>query len=145
MRPSSFRPKSKVDDALIETLRRIYTAIQRGDFAELQRNLTHDVEWILPESVPWGGSHHGYLGVETVGEIFKEHVDGVWAEPDEFLVADEECVVVLGRVSGRGRSSGTRFEVPFAHVWALTEGVPSRFRAYFDTAPIIGALRDEAT
>ena len=134
-----------MEDESIETLRRIYTAIQHGDFAELQRSVTHDVEWILPESVPWGGTHHGHLGVEALGEIFRDHVDGIWADPDEFLVADDERVVVLGRVSGRGRSSGARFEVPFAHVWALTEGAPSRCRAYFDTAPITDALRDEAT
>jgi ketosteroid isomerase-like protein len=132
-----------VDDALIETFRRIYSAVQRGDSAELQRNLAHDVEWILPEAVPWGGTHHGHLGVEAVNEIFGDHVDGLWADPDEFLM-DGELVVVLGRVSGRARSSGQWFEVPFAHVWGLTDGVPSRFRAYFDTAPITTALGDAA-
>jgi len=133
-----------VDEALIENFRRIYSAVQRGDSAELETSLTHDIEWVLPETVPWGGTHHGPLGVEAVFEIYRDHVDGLWADPDEFLDAGER-VVVLGRVGGRARSSGQQFEVPFAHIWGLTDGVPSGFRAYFDTAPIMAALRDEAT
>jgi len=133
-----------VDEALIENFRRIYSAVQRGDSAELETSLTHDIEWVLPETVPWGGRHHGPLGVEAVFEIYRDHVDGLWADPDEFLDAGER-VVVLSRVGGRARSSGRGFEVPFAHIWGLTDGVPSGFRAYFDTAPIMAALRDEAT
>lgn len=128
-------------DEPIEALRDVYTAIQHQDAARLSEALAHDIEWTLPETVPWGGTHHGHLGVMSVVEIFEEHVDGLWAEPDEFLDADDR-VVVLGRVMGTARSSGEEFEVPFAHVWALTDGVPSRFRGYYDTAPITAALGD---
>ena len=69
-----------MEDALIDTLRRVYTAMQHGDFAELQRRLTHDVEWILPESVPWGGTHHGHLGVEAVSEIAAPITDALRTE-----------------------------------------------------------------
>lgn len=126
-------------EAELDALRRIYTAIQRGDTEELSRSVAHDVEWILPETVPWGGTRHGHLGVETVGEIFQEHVDGLWADPDDFLEAGDR-IVVLGRISGRGRESGRDFEVRFAHVWAFDDGAPVRFRGYFDTAPIMAAL-----
>ena len=48
--------------------------------------------------------------------------------------------VVLGRLRGRSRASGEEFEVPFVHVWGLTDGVPSVLRAYFDPLPILRAL-----
>jgi ketosteroid isomerase-like protein len=133
-----------MDEALLETFRRIYTAVQQGDFEALGENMTHDVEWALPPTVPWGGVHHGHLGVESVGEIFREHVDGIWSEPDEFLDLGDR-VVVLGRVSGTGRASGEPFEVSFAHVWDLADGVPSRLHAYFDSAPIKTALGERAS
>jgi uncharacterized protein len=120
-------------------MRRIYAALQRHDAGELARSVTHDIEWTLPEAVPWGGTHHGHLGVLAMVEIFDEHVEGLWAEPDE-LLESESAVVVLGRMRGTARSGGGEFEVPFAHLWRLTDGVPSRFRAYYDTAPIIRAL-----
>ena len=128
-------------DTSLETLRDIYSAIQHHDSERLTEALAHDIEWTLPETVPWGGTHHGHLGVMAVVEIFEEHVDGLWAEPDELIEAGDE-LVVLGRVMGRARSTGQAFEVPFAHVWSLTDGVPSRFRGYYDAAPILAALGD---
>jgi hypothetical protein len=128
-------------DRPIDTLKDIYAAIQRHDTERLSEALAHDIEWTLPETVPWGGTHHGHLGVTAVVEIYEDHVDGLWAEPDEFIDADDE-VVVLGRVTGTARTTGEEFEVPFAHVWWLSDGVPSRFRGYYDAAPIIAALGD---
>jgi ketosteroid isomerase-like protein len=126
-------------DETRDSMRRIYTALQRHDAEELAQSVTHDIEWTLPDAVPWGGTRHGHLGVISMVEVFDEHVDGLWAEPEELLEA-EGSVVVLGRMRGTARSGGGEFEVPFAHLWRLTDGVPSRFRAFYDTAPIIRAL-----
>jgi ketosteroid isomerase-like protein len=130
-----------VADEPIQALRDAYTAMQRQDAEQLSEVLAHDIEWTLPEGLPWGGTHHGHLGVVSVVEIFLESVDGFWADPDEFIDAGDR-VVVLGRIMGRVRATGREFEVEFAHVWGLTDGVPSRFRGYYDTAPIVTALGD---
>jgi ketosteroid isomerase-like protein len=63
----------------IESLQRVYWAVQRRDAEELSRLLSHDIEWSLPETLPWGGTHHGPAGVQTVVEIYEEHVEGVCA------------------------------------------------------------------
>jgi uncharacterized protein len=123
----------------IQAVRRIYTALTRWDVDELVADLTHDVEWSLPEPLPWGGTHHGPDGVRAFASIFRDHVDGPWAEPDDILDAGDR-IVVLGRLRGRAKQSGHEFEVEFAHVWALTDGVASRVRVYYDTAPILAAL-----
>jgi ketosteroid isomerase-like protein len=128
-----------MSDQDIGALRRIYDAMTGWRIEELVRDVAHDIEWNLPESVPWGGTHHGHDGLQAVAEIYQDHGDGLWADPDDFLDAGDR-IVVLGRVRGRARSTGRDFEVSFAHVWAMTDGVPSSFRAYFDTAPILAAL-----
>jgi len=51
---------------------------------------------------------------------------------------------VLGRLRGRARATGDVFEVHFAHVWTLSDGMPSRCRSYFDTAPVMAALGSPA-
>jgi ketosteroid isomerase-like protein len=130
-----------MDEQQVETFRRIYTAVQRGDSEQLQQNLAHDIEWVLPDSVPWGGTHHGHLGVAAMRDVYEDHVDGSWADPDEIIWAEDDTVIVLGRIRGRVRASDESFEVSFAHVWRLSDGVPSSFRALFDTAPITEALR----
>ena len=124
----------------VQTIRRIYSALQGGEVHELRTALTHDIEWNLPEALPWGGTHHGHDGVDALTEVFEEHVEGSWADPDDYLDAGDR-IVVLGRACGRARSSGQQFEVAFAHVWALADGVPSWFRGYLDTGPIIAALQ----
>ena len=123
----------------IQALRRIYDALLRWDVEEFARDVTHDFELILPETVPWGGTRHGRDGVEAYAAIFRDHVEGQWADPDDFLEAGE-LIVVLGRLRGRARATGEEYEVDFAHVWTLSDGVPSRCRSYFDTEPIMAAL-----
>lgn len=133
-----------MDAEHVEIFRRIYTAVQRGDSEELQQNLAHDITWVLPESVPWGGTHHGHLGVAAMRDVYEDHVEGSWADPDEFIWASDDTVIVLGRIMGHVRASNESFEVPFAHVWRLSDGVPSSFHGYYDAAPIAAALRSNA-
>jgi uncharacterized protein len=123
----------------VQALRRIYAAINRGDVDELASDVAHDIEWNLPEHVPWGGTHHGPDGIRAFAELFRDHIDGNWADPDDFLLS-EDRVVVIGRLRGQARATGQQFEVEFAHVWTFTDGVASRLRGYYDTAPVVAAL-----
>jgi ketosteroid isomerase-like protein len=128
-----------VSEQDVESLQRIYYAISRWDVGDLVSDLTHDIEWSLPDALPWGGTRHGHDGVEAFASISQDHLEGRWADPDDFLDAGDR-MVVLGRMRGRAKASGREFEVEFAHVWTMTEGVASRLRAYYDTAPIMAAL-----
>ena len=128
----------------LRTLRNLYAAIQSQNAVELRGALSHDVELDLPATLPWGGVRHGVDGIETVLEIFLEHVEGSWADVDELLDAGDR-IVVLGRARGRARTSGSEFEVPFAHVWGMADGVPAWCRGYLDTGPILAALDGRAS
>ncbi len=123
----------------IQAVRRIYEALSKWDVDELIKDVSHDFEMILPETVPWGGTRHGRDGVEAYAAIFRDHVEGLWADPDDFIDGGD-MIVVLGRLRGRARATGKKYEVDFAHAWSLTDGMPSRCRSYFDTAPIMSAL-----
>jgi uncharacterized protein len=123
----------------IQSLRRIYDALSRWDVDGFTGGVTHDFEFILPETLPWGGTHHGPDGVSAYATLFRDHVDGQWADADDFIDADD-VIVVLGRLRGRSIETGKEFEVDFAHVWTVSDGMPSRCRSYFDTAPVMAAL-----
>jgi ketosteroid isomerase-like protein len=128
----------------IQALRRIYDALSRWDVDEFANDVTHDFEFILPETVPWGGTRHGRDGVAAYATIFRDHVDGLWADADDFIDAGD-VIVVLGRLRGHGRETGKEYEVHFSHVWTLSDGMPSRCRSYFDTAPVTAALTPAQT
>jgi uncharacterized protein len=123
----------------VESLRRIYNAFSRWDLEELVSDLAHDIEWRLPDTLPWGGTRHGHDGVLAFVSVSNDHVEGRWADPDDFLDAGDR-LIVQGRMRGRAKASGRGYEVDFVHIWTMTDGVASRMRAYFDTAPIMAAL-----
>ena len=123
----------------VESLLRIYEAFSRWDVDELVSDLAHDIELSQPDTLPWGGTRHGHEGVRAFASISQDHVDGRWADPDDFLDAGDR-MVVLGRMRGRAKASGREYEVGFVHVWTMTDGVASRLRSYHDTAPIMAAL-----
>jgi uncharacterized protein len=128
----------------IQAVRRIYDALSQWNVDELAKDVTHDFELILPETVPWGGTLHGTDGVKAFATVFRDHVEGQWADPDDF-VDGGDLIVVLGRLRGRARATGEEFEEHFAHVWTLSDGMPSRCRSYFDTAPIMAALESSGS
>jgi ketosteroid isomerase-like protein len=123
----------------VRSLRQIYGAMSHGSTEELLSAVAHNIEWILPETLPWGGTRHGREGIQAVVEILQDHADASW-DADDFLDAGDR-VVVLGRMRGRAIASGQGFEVPFAHAWGMSDGVPSSFRSYLDTGPIMAALQ----
>ena len=97
----------------------------------------------MPETVPWGGTFHGGEGVRAFATVFRDHVVGQWADPDDY-VDGIDAVVVLGRLRGRAIATGREYEVHFAHAWTLSDGMPARCRSYFDSAPIMAALDSSA-
>jgi hypothetical protein len=128
-----------MSDDEIRRVMRVYSAFERWDFDDLEQYLSHDIELTLPDGVPFGGVRHGHDGIRSFARQFTEHLDAGFAEPDDFLDAGDR-VVVVGRIRGLAKKTGREFEVPFAHVWAFSDGVPSQCRSYFDTAPINDAL-----
>jgi ketosteroid isomerase-like protein len=120
-------------------LRRLYDAFSRWDVDALAEAVTHDFEMVQPETLPWGGRFHGQDGVQAFADRFRDSVEGQWADPDDFLDAGD-AIVVCGRMRGRATATGRDFEVPFVHVWALSDGVPARVRVHLDTALFLEAV-----
>ena len=126
-------------EELIPKVKRIYEALSRWDIEEFSHSVAHDFELNLPESVPFGGTRHGYDGMEAMARIYEDHIEGAWADPEHYFDAGD-ALVTVGRLRGKGKKTGRSFEVEFADVWTFTDGSPSRCRAHFDTAPITAAI-----
>jgi hypothetical protein len=58
--------------------------------------------------------------VDTYATIFRDYVEGQWADPDDFIEAGD-LILVLGRLRGRAKATGEEYEVHFAHVWRSLE------------------------
>jgi hypothetical protein len=134
----------RVPEEDLSAVRDAYDAFDRHDVDGLLGVLAHDVVWHAPDTLPWGGTRHGRDGVATYFDVLDEHVEDGWGDPDEYLDAGER-VVVLGRLRGRARATGDKFEARFVHVWDFHDGVAVRFDSVVDSAAVLAALGDPAT
>lgn len=116
-------------------LRRGYEALGRGDAGPLLDLLPDGFEWVEPELPGYalGGAHHGAEGFATgVLAPLAELLDGLTFELEEVVETPGREVatgVMRGHPAGSG---GEEWELPFAHVWELREGVFVSARGYFD-------------
>jgi ketosteroid isomerase-like protein len=100
----------------VEVARRWMDLVNRGDVEGLARLVAPDIACFpasdQPESAPFRGRDafidyaNGWL------EAFDQYV----IEPSEYVELDE-CVVVVGRVTARGRGSGA--ETADTHAWLI--------------------------
>ena len=126
----------------VAIVRRSYVAFARDDMDGVVGDIHPDIVWHQAQGLPHGGVYHGLAEVRR--NVF-DPLDRDWwseftAEPDEFLDADGE-VVVLGRYRGVAKETGKKLDVPFVHVWTLQDGKAVLFRQFLDTAGWVEALR----
>jgi ketosteroid isomerase-like protein len=116
----------------VEIVRRVLDAFNRRDVDAFMELTTSDFELFpaMAGSVD-GSSVTGREGLETLlGEV-----RDIWEE--QHVIADEfrdlgDCVLVLGRIVGRGRASGIPVETPGATINDFRDGKISRVRTYLD-------------
>jgi ketosteroid isomerase-like protein len=128
----------------VQVVQGIYRAFASRDIPAFLGALSPDVEWISPESLPYGGT---YVGPQAVGEQyfggFMTHVgDDFRLEAERFIDAGDD-VVVVARLSGRARETGAEFDAPSLQVWSLHDGKVSALRYLIDTAQVIRAIEGQ--
>jgi ketosteroid isomerase-like protein len=118
------------DSANVDLVRSIYAAIERGDYWSAQ--WAHpQIEYVVADG-PEPGSLTGREGMaQAMRNIFSAFAD-VRTEPEEFHALDAVRVLVLARVSGRGKTSGLQGEHRTAEVFEIHDGKVTRIVNYFD-------------
>ena len=98
-----------------------------------------EIEVHVPDTLPRGGDLRGHAAAleffAGIAELFEDPAP----DPEEFLAANDK-LIVLGTWRGTARSTGTRVEIPFAHVWQARDGKWVYFRNYLDAARALRAL-----
>jgi ketosteroid isomerase-like protein len=117
----------------------VYEATGAGDTERVLQLLHPDVDWQLPESLPYGGQFSGHDGVQETrrrsGEVFA-------ATPTfarEHMFQSSSDFVVTGTMTGKLRDGGP-VEAPFVHIWTVRDGKVAARRQYTDTAAMAQAL-----
>jgi ketosteroid isomerase-like protein len=119
-------------------VRRIYHAWNAGDLGLECFDPSFELRQtgMLLDSATVFRGHDGLL--QAVQELFSGLRDLRW-EPDDFIAAPEERVVVPFRFLASGRSSGASVDMPLIHVWTLRDNLAIRCVTYEDLGEALEA------
>jgi ketosteroid isomerase-like protein len=127
----------------LDALRRGYEAFNRGDITAATELFAEDVDWGTTGN--WPGMEAAYRGSEGVDE-WTEAVRGEWerfeATLEEVLHDEDDALVVVERLKGRGRESGVETEMRvYATYWFNEQGKLTKRRSFTSADEAIAALR----
>jgi ketosteroid isomerase-like protein len=127
----------------LDLVRSIYAAWEGGDFSS--------AKWAHPEidfEFADGPEPGRWTGLEEMAARYGDWLRG-WrdfrAAPEEYLVVDDQRILVLVQNSGRGRASGLELEQrSVANLFEIREGRVTRFVLYWDRDRALADLGLEA-
>jgi ketosteroid isomerase-like protein len=102
----------------VEIVRRMGEAFNRGDLGLFLDTLDPEVEWKqINELEP----RHGHSGAREAIAQWDEMFDEPCYEAEEYIDAGDQ-VIVLIKISGRGKTSGAEVEMSSYHLFTLRDG-----------------------
>ena len=109
-------------DQNVAVVRAIYEAWAEGRSA--RSLIDEQVEYVNPPDAVEPGVR---IGRRAFAEI-RSSYDDVKVEPQEYIDAEPDDVVVIAKVTGRGRGSGVEIDWRHGYIWTVRDGKAVRFR-----------------
>ncbi len=107
-------------------VRSIYAAWLQGESA--RSLIDRDVEYVNPPDAVETGTRHGRKAFARIRDVYDE----VKVDPEELIDAGGDEVVVIARITGKGRGSGVEIDRRQGYVWTIRDGKGVRFRWFND-------------
>lgn len=111
-----------MSESNVAVVRAIYDAWSAGRSAGAF--IDREVEYVNPPDAIEPGVR---VGRRAFAEI-RSSYDDVRVEPQEYIDTEGEDVVVVARVTARGRGSGLEVQWMHGYIWTIREGKAVRFR-----------------
>ena len=122
----------------LEAVRSIFAAWERGDFSSAEW-AQPDIEFVVVDG-PTPGSWTGVTAMAAAWRDALSVFEGLYCEADDFRALDDERVLVLMRISGRGRTSGLEVSgvtMEGANLFHLRDGRVTKLILYWDREPAL--------
>jgi ketosteroid isomerase-like protein len=120
----------------VEVVRSIFVAWLRGDMAT--DRLDPEIAMIESSTIPGATSAYGIDAVRRYMASFANYWDEIRFEPQEYIDAGEQ-VIVVARLVGRGKASGVDVDRVWAYVWTVRGGKALRMEGYANRAEALKA------
>jgi ketosteroid isomerase-like protein len=120
----------------VEIIRGIYDDWLSGSMA--LDKFDPEIAMVESHTIPGAASAYGIDAVRRYMESFAKYWDEIRFEPQEYIDAGDQ-VVVVARLVGRGKSSGVEVARTWAYVWTLRAKKALRMDGYTDRAEALRA------
>jgi ketosteroid isomerase-like protein len=118
------------DSPNVELVRSIYAAHERGDYGSVEWAHS-DIEFVLVD----GPSPGTWRGVAEMAGPYRDALSA-WedfrSEAEEYRELDDERVLALTRLSGRGKTSGLEVARTGACLFHIRDGKVTNYLIYWD-------------
>ena len=85
-------------------------------------------------------TYAGFEGAQAFLADWLEAFDDWEIEPEQYIEADGDRVVVILRQRGRSKASGATIEMRFGQVWTIKDGLSTRMQMYASPAEALEAV-----
>jgi ketosteroid isomerase-like protein len=125
----------------VDIARRSLDAFNAGDYDAALGFLAPDVEWEhnIGLATPMEGTYRGRAEVRQLWDRILEAFEDAHFEVDDGRDLGDE-VLVLGRLSTRGRGSGAAVATPFGSIGEVRDGLIVRQRFFVDRCKALEAV-----
>jgi ketosteroid isomerase-like protein len=120
-------------------VRRLFAAFEQEDDEALLDTLSAEVEWYVPDVLPYGGTFHGVEQVRDYLASLSRFVERGSLDSVRMIDAGDH-VVVLGHWSSR-TADGETFDSRFASIFEVRDGKIVRLDSHLDTARVLDAFQ----
>ena len=121
----------------VEIVRRVYDALNRGDWDAVFRDMHPDVE-VTTQRGPAAGTHRGRQAVQGFIEDYNAAFESVVSEPEEFLENGDQVLALVNR-RARPKGGSIDIEVRNGHLWTVRGGTILSMRSFPDPEEAIEA------
>ena len=121
----------------VELVRSLYEGSLRGELG--LDKLDPEISMVESETLPGAASAYGIEAVERYMRSFATHWEQIRFEPQEYIDAGNQ-VVVVARLIGQGKKSGVEVTRTWAYVWTVRERKALRMVGYADRAEALKAV-----
>jgi ketosteroid isomerase-like protein len=122
----------------VEMIESLWDAFSRGDLDKVAAGVAETGEVVFPDNLPWGGVHTGPDGCRAALDQIRSRYGDFKVKTEMVLGADDDHVVVVARVQGRGK--GGKVDGRVAWIYRMRDGKVMRAEAFPDTAAMLEAL-----
>ena len=104
----------------VAVVQRAFEAWGRGGIDAMLELADPGIEWIVRHDLPDAGIYQGHEGVRQLLGRFEEVLEDQWIEPQEFIEAADDRVIVPLHWGGRGKVSGVEVSERQGETWVFT-------------------------